>query len=303
VDLDLRKLRYFVVVAEELNFGRAAQRLHIAQPVLSRQIAVLERELQVSLLHRSSRGTTLTPAGAALLDDARALLGRATAWQRHARLAARGRSRLTIGFMPGITITAATAQLRQRFPELIIEVVRTGWDDQVDVVRDGRADASFVRLPIEARDLVVVPLFSEPRVVALPRGHQLADSPTITVADIAGLDLLQPPDAHPEWRDTVAVLRPGALALLHGDLPVVRTVEEKLEHVAGGRGIVLLPESTAMFYTRPDVVYRYVADLPPTESALVYDEGRRGWDVLAALTQAALTAFASRPPRDVSATL
>jgi DNA-binding transcriptional LysR family regulator len=298
MDLDLRKLRYFVVVAEELNFSRAAERLHIAQPVLSRQIAVLERELGVSLFDRSPRGTSLSPAGLAMLADAHALLGRATAWQRRARVAGRRETRLTIGFMPGLIITAATAALRRQFPGLVVEVVRTGWEDQELVVRDGRADASFVRLPVDEDGLDVVPLFDEPRVVALPRDHPLTRAPSVSLVDVAGLDLLQPPDTHPEWRDAAVALRPDALGARRDALPVVRTVEEKLEHVAGGSGVVLLPESTATYYSRPDVVYRYVTDLPRTASALVFESERRGSPELQALAAAARVSFSRLSSED-----
>src|ERR1700754_4910833 len=144
-DLDLRKLRYFVAVAEELNFIRAAERLHIAQPVLTRQIKALENELGVDLFVRSTRGTALTPAGVGFVDDARSILRSAVAMRRRVRQLARGGSRLTIGFMPGILPTATVRALRDRFPGLTVEVVRTSYDDQVEMVLDGRIDASFVR--------------------------------------------------------------------------------------------------------------------------------------------------------------
>jgi DNA-binding transcriptional LysR family regulator len=267
-DLDLRKLRYFLVVAEELNYGRAAERLHIAQPVLSRQIAALERELGVTLLIRSKRGTSLTDVGALLVDDARSLLSTADTLQRRARTAGRADNRLTVGFMPGITVTNAIRELRVRFPELHVDVRRTGWDTQVELLLDGTLDASFVRLPIAKRGLRVVPLFAEPRVAVLPLGHPLLERESLTIADLASLDLLQDPDAVPEWRDAVARTRPDALSIDRAGLPVVRTVEEKLEYVAVGSGIVILPVSTARFYSRPDVAFRSVDDLPHSEVAL-----------------------------------
>src|ERR1700761_9287 len=98
MDLDLRKLRYFVAVAEELHFGRAADRLHIAQPVLSRQIRVLEGELGTELFLRDRRGTVLTPAGEQLVDEARLLLAHADALLRRVRAAGEGVTRFTIGF-------------------------------------------------------------------------------------------------------------------------------------------------------------------------------------------------------------
>lgn len=273
-DLDLRKLRYFVAVAEELNYGRAAARLYIAQPVLSRQIGALENELGVVLFERSKSGTTLTEAGARLLPDARILLANSAALMARARIAGSGKQRFRIGFMPGIIVTSVSRQLGDRFPDLVVDVVRTGWDTQVDVVHDGIVDVSLVRLPIDSRGLTVVPLFSEPRLAVLPEGTAWTGRNAVTVADLVAFDLLQDPDAVPEWRDAVALHRPEALTSSREGLPIVHTVEEKLEHVAAGRGIVILPESTAMFYTRPDIVCRYVTDLPPGDVALAFTAGR-----------------------------
>src|SRR5882757_1983443 len=104
-DVDLRKLRYFVAVAEELHFGRAAARLHIAQPVLSRQIRALEADLRVRLFDRDRRATALTPAGRQLLADAPGLLAAAEGLRRRARQAAGRTEHFTVAFMPGITVT------------------------------------------------------------------------------------------------------------------------------------------------------------------------------------------------------
>ena len=261
-DLDLRRLRYFLVTAETLNFGRAAERLHIAQPVLTRQIRVLENELGLTLFDRSSRGTRLTEAGSALMDDARSLLRSANALQSHARRTARTPRQLSVGFMPGVVPTRLIRELRERFPDLAVEVLRTSWDDQVDVVHDGRADLSFVRLPIDRRDLVVTPVFSEPRVAVVSRDHPLATA-DVTLDDLAELPLLQDPSAVPELLGTAAAAqaRPSA------------TVEEKLERVAIEHGVVILPESTARFYTRGDVVIREVDGLAPSEVALIHAKG------------------------------
>jgi DNA-binding transcriptional LysR family regulator len=298
-DLDLRKLRYFVAVADELNYGRAAERLHIAQPVLSRQITALERELGVALFARSKRGTQLTEAGLLLREDARALMRTAAALQRRARVAGRAGQHFTVGFMPGVIVTPAVRLLEERFPGLRVDVVRTSWDDQVEMVHDGRVHVSFVRLPVPRRGLTVIPLFSEPRVVALPASHFLADRKFVLVADLAPLDLLQDPDAVPEWRDLVAESRPSALTLSRVGLPTPHTVEEKLEHVAAERGVAVLPESTAMFYTRPDVVYRYIADLPPGEVALAF-AARRSSPQLEVLARTAAELFSREGDREVT---
>jgi DNA-binding transcriptional LysR family regulator len=281
MDVDLRKLRYFVAVAEHLNFGRAAEELHIAQPVLSRQIRAFESELGVVLFNRSVRGTALTDAGRQLLEDAGPLLSSATALQRRARLAQRGSARLTIGFMPGIVVTSVVRALGRRRPEIEIDVLRTSWDDQTQVLHDGTADVSFVRLPIETRGLEIVQLFAEPRVVALPADHELGRQRSIRIAELAQEHLLQDPDAVPEWRAIAAELRESAPLLAASEkLHPVRTMEEKLEHVAAGHGIAIVPLSTATFYRRPDVVYLPVEDIAPSEVALAYLADRPGEDVL-----------------------
>jgi DNA-binding transcriptional LysR family regulator len=272
VDVDLRKLRYFVAVAERLHFGRAAEALHIAQPVLSRQIRALEDELKVQLFVRTKRATELTPAGEQLLADARPLLAAAEALRRRVGRAARGNDTFTVGFMPGLIVTPAVQALSERHPGLTVEVVRTTWTDQTDVIRDGRVDIGYVRLPIDQRGLRIRPLLTEPRVVVLPGGHPLAGKDAVGVADLAGEHLLQDPDSVPEWRDIATELRrPGG----RPPEPVFHAVEEKLEHVAAGHGIVILPLSVTTFYTRPDVTHVPVADLPPNQVCLAWDGTRR----------------------------
>lgn len=296
-DISGRRLKYFVTVAEELNFGRAAALLHIAQPVLSRQIAVLERELGVTLFERSARGTALTAAGRALLADARAVLAAAEALQRRAALLARGGQRLAIGFMPGLVVSPLVPLLSERFPGLDLEMVRTSWDDQVTMLRDGRIDLSLVRLPAALQGLSTEPLLAEPRVAALPVSHPLAEQTALSLADLGSLDLLQDPAAVPEWR--TERLRQGLAAVPAGDTPRPRAVEEKLEHVAAGRGVAVLPASTARFYQRPDVTYRPVTGLAPNEVVLVWVPHRTS----AAIEFAVQHADALRVPNEVKEVL
>jgi len=272
MDVDLRKLRYFMAVARLRNFSRAAEELHIAQPVLSRQIRALESELGAALFIRDSRGATLTPAGAQLTLDAEPLLADAEMLRRNVARAARGRRIFTIAFMPGLIVTGPARVLGLNHPDLTVEVLRTGWDSQTAVLHDGRADVSYVRLPVDQHRLQLQPLFSEPRVAALPADHRLAGKPAASITDLAEDHLLQHPDAVPEWRDIAAELRGRRRT---APPRVIHTVEEKLEHVAAGRGIVILPESTATYYQRPDVSYVQLTDIPPTEVALAYASARR----------------------------
>ncbi len=124
MDLDLRKVRYFVAVAELLHFARAAERLHIAQPVLSRQIRALEKDLDATLFVRDSHGVTLTPAGHQLLDDARYLLANAEAARSRVRRAANGPHRLVVGFRAGIVLSRALRDFCAEHPDIGVEARR-----------------------------------------------------------------------------------------------------------------------------------------------------------------------------------
>ena len=284
-DLDLRKLRYFVAVAEALNFGRAAETLMIAQPVLSRQIRALEAELGVQLFVRDTRGTELTEQGRLLYQEAGALLASAAAVRRRVAVAARGEAEFTVGFMPGLVVTEAVRAFQNGHPDVTIHVMRTSWEDQVAVLHDGRADVSYLRRPFDAAGLTTELLFEEPRVVVLPAEHALAAAASVRMADLASERLLQDPAAVPEWAAVAAEWRkrlPGR--------PPSRTVEEKLELVAVGSGIAILPLSTARFYRRPDVVSLPIDDLPPTEVHLARDGGRRSALIDAFVTAARATA-------------
>ncbi|MDT4933830.1 MAG: hypothetical protein QOK11_1722 [Pseudonocardiales bacterium] len=194
-DVDLRKLRYFVAVAEHLNFGGAATALLVAQPALSRQIRALEDELQVRLFERDKRRTELTRAGEQLLADAPALLANAEAVRRRVGIASRGTDTFTVAFMPGIVVTSATRAFEALAPDVMVEVFRTGWHNQVEVLRDGRADVSYVRLPVERSGLRLRSVTTEPRVAVFAADHRLAGKATVSIVDLAGEHLIQNPDA------------------------------------------------------------------------------------------------------------
>ncbi|MBI0382857.1 LysR family transcriptional regulator, partial [Streptomyces albiflaviniger] len=237
MDLDLRKLRYFVAVADQLHFGRAADELHIAQPVLSRQIRALEQDLGASLFTRDRHGVALTDAGRQLLDDAGPLLASAHAVRRRVSVAARGSRRLTVGFRAGIPVIPAARAFEARHPDVVVDVQRIEWEDQAPMLLDGRIDVGYVRLPIDEAGLRVTPLYTEPRVAVLPAGHRLAGKEEVTEADLAGEPLVwhADPSTQPTRRP-----HPNAGYLVRG-------VDETLEHVAAGRGISFLARSATVF--------------------------------------------------------
>ncbi|WP_305788910.1 LysR family transcriptional regulator [Symbioplanes lichenis] len=261
-DLDLRRLRYFVTLAGTLNYGRAAEALHLAQPALSRAITALERELGVTLFDRSRSGTRLTAAGERLLREAPGLLRAAETLQRRVR---EGQT-LTIGFLPGSILTPVVRHLERRFPGLRVDMLRTSWTDQLTGLRDGRFDACLAQRPFDDDGLTVVDLYAEPRAVALPVGHPYAGKGEVSLADLAGDALAQPAAAVPGW--------PGPVTL-PASCAVTPTVEEKFEQVAAGRGVVVIAESATRYYRRPDVTFARVRDLPPAQVCLVTDARRR----------------------------
>ena len=264
-DLDMRKLRYFVAVAEELNYGRAAERLHIAQPVLSRQIRSFESDLGVQLLARDSRGTQLTAAGKQLLKDARFLLAESKALRQRLFRVAEPTTTVTVGVMPGLLATAAAAAFEDDDPSRRAVVVQVGWAEQVDVVRSGDVDVVYAREPIDHHGLGTAPLLEEPRDVVLAAADPLAKKKrSVRLADLASRRLLQDPATLPEWYAiaTPEHRRPGQMA---------HTVEEKLELVAAQAGFVILPRSTTAFYRRPDVRVLPIQDIGPSQVTLIWD--------------------------------
>lgn len=262
-DIDLRKLRYFLAVAAESNFGRAAARLHMTQPALSRQIQSLETEVGIRLFERDRQGARLTPAGEQFRKDAEQLLELSVAAQRRARQAARSPSLFSVGFMPGVPSTPIIREFGKSVPTLEISVVYTAPTDQVDYLLDGRVDACFVRLPIPPRLFEIVPLFMEQQVIALVADHPLASSANVSVQDLAGLVCVDPDGLPPDMR--------GYGPSLGWSVPV----EEQLEKVALGRGYAVLPAGIAGFYHRPDISYLHAAGLDEIQVALAQDKTRK----------------------------
>ncbi|MGA0566674.1 LysR family transcriptional regulator [Rathayibacter sp. KR2-224] len=235
MDLDLRKLRYFVAVAEELHFGRAAEKLLIAQPVLSRQMMALEREIGVGLLDRSGRRVALTPAGERLADEGRRLLASATSAVRRTHQAARGLDRIVVGFAPGLRVAPAVAAIGQVAPELDVALIELVWYEGADAVRDGRADIAAVREPFDADGLVSVPLGAEPKLAVLAAHHRLAGKRRLRLSDLEG----------------------------EGPFEADRRcagIEGTVELAASGRGVAMLPRSVATLYARPGLVLRPIVD-------------------------------------------
>lgn len=178
--IDLRRLRAFVAIAEEGHVTRAAARLGMQQPPLTRLLKGMESELGVRLMHRTSRGVNPTAAGAALLEEARAVLARADEVAEVVRRAARGETgRLAIGFTSSAAlhpfVPATLRAFREELPAVAVTLEEAGTGELIDALLKGQLDAAFVRTPIpELPDLVVDDVLREPMIAALPAGHPLA---------------------------------------------------------------------------------------------------------------------------------
>jgi DNA-binding transcriptional LysR family regulator len=251
MDVDLRKLRYFSAVAEQQHFGRAAEQLYIAQPVLSRQIRAFEQELGCQLLERTTRSVRLTPAGEQLYVEARAVFAAVDAAVRRVHEVDRGVERLVIAFAPGLQVAEAVKAFTAIHPDVEIDVLRLLWWEQDAPLRDGRADVGYLRRPFDDTGLHVVPIGSEPKVACLPATHRLARRRSLTRGDLENESVL---DAHARRTSSV---------------------EEKFELIAAGHGIATVPRSVAQSYSRPDLVYRFISDATPLETCLVVAEDRR----------------------------
>jgi DNA-binding transcriptional LysR family regulator len=237
--VETRELRYFVAVAEELHFGRAAERLGIAQPPLSRAIARLERRLQASLLERTSRVVTLTEAGAVLLREARAALAAVEAAERRTRraaLAATGQAGVVLATKAGAS-SELLAKLLDAYaaePDAVsVDLLLCGMGEQGPMLRDGRADVALLHLPFDTTaGLDTEELGTEGQVAVLPAGHPLTARPHVRTADVTGL----PDLPMPRW--------PGPDGSYpDGPGPQARDHTQLLQLIALGRACWIAPES------------------------------------------------------------
>lgn len=280
-DVEVRELRYFIAVAEELSFTRAAARLGMAQPPLSAAIGKLERKLGVTLLERTSRRVTLTPAGAVLLEQGRIAVEGVDAAVERARREGTQAGRLTVAVKPGAgrgllkKIMQACAQDRQ-VPEVHLLFGHPG--GPADAVRSGAADVAILRTPFDTRGLDTEVLLVEPRVAVLAAEHRLARRRELRRADLAGEPMPRwagqsDPAAAAYWAgaDTPAA-GPSTAGSDRGDRhagppggPEINDINQLLDAVALGNAVAYLPVSSADPHRCPELAFVPVSDLSPSQ--------------------------------------
>ena len=239
--IDVQQLRWFVAVAEELHFARAAKSLNISRRKLSETVIALEAELGTRLFVPGASPTQLSDDGSRYLQDARQRLAQGEPAVRRTRS-------LRVGFVPGVTVSKWSRIWAERFPAIPLEIVGVAAADQLTSLREDRVDANFVRLPIDRDGINAIPLYSELPVVVVPKDHPVALYDTVTTEDLAGEQLHDASD--------------------------LDAIELPIELVAAGVGIVIVPHSIARLHTRKDLVYRTVTDAASTDIALAWPTDR-----------------------------
>ncbi|MBE1590662.1 LysR family transcriptional regulator [Nonomuraea angiospora] len=272
MDAHIRDLRYFVAVAEELSFTRAAaERLFISQPSLSRQIRQLELSLRAKLFERDRRTVALTAAGAALLPEARRIIEQWEGAQR-AVAAAREERMLVVGFQTRIG-RGLVPSISSALPGWDLRFRQVPWSDPTVGLGDGQVDVAVAWLPVPGHEYDWTVVSTEERWVALPADHPLAARPEVTLADLAGEAFVALPVSAGPMRDFwLAGDQRPAPAVVGAE---AETAEEAFELVASGRAVVLVSAGNAELYRRDDVVSRPVVGLPPSRLAVVWRRGDR----------------------------
>lgn len=276
--MELRHLRYFVAVAEELHFGRAARRLNMAQPPLSRQIQDLEAELGFALFDRSSRHVDLTEAGREFLSGARGVfetLELATSAARRASLGASGR--VSVGYISSLAYSGITELLRAfrtDHADLQITLRELSGKEQLEALKEGRLDVGFVRGAVDDPLLVAECVRREPLMVALPASHPLAAEARLELRQIAGEPYICCPRSRaPAYFDQVMRLCRDA-----GFTP--RIVQEAphvdiVNLVAAGFGVSILPDSSRLAAVA-GITFRPIVGAPQTELLMAWRAGEAG---------------------------
>ncbi|MEG4859970.1 LysR family transcriptional regulator [Microcoleus sp. K1-B6] len=257
--MELRHLRYFIAVAEELNFTRAAEKLHIAQPPLSQQIQHLEAELGFQLFRRTKRTVHLTAAGQVFFEEAGKILQQVDRAIQLGRQTSRGElGQLTIGFVSSAAhnvVPAILQAFRTQYPAVLLELHELTTHEQLQRLRFGQIDIGFVRPPVEEDGINSEIIFREPLIVALPETHPAADRAKVELRELSTEPfILFPRSQAPGLYDAIVSLcqQAGFSPIAAQEAIQMQTI---VSLVAAEMGVAIVPESMQNFQ-RSGVVYK-----------------------------------------------
>lgn len=285
LDLDLRLVRYFCVVAEHGHFGRAAESLYLPQSSLSRQIQRLEEQVGTQLIERTSTGNHLTESGHTFLRHATGILEATRAAIAQTRAAGSTQS-LAVGFGRDIIVTPAVREVQRQHPNASITVTFLEWDEVHRALEARRVDVAVARYPFASDGLNITPLYADERVLLVSHDHPLAERDSVELADFATLPLVRYPE--PTW-DSYWSINPRPDGTPAPDGPLVAELEEKLELVAAGVAVALAPRQSAV---RRDVIAIPVRGVEPSAVVLATRE-RDDTPLIQTFTSAARQLIAS----------
>lgn len=272
--MELRHLRSFLALADELHFGRAAERLGLAQPPLSRHIQQLEAEIGVVLVERGSRGVKLTRAGEILRDRVRPQVEGITAAVAETRAVGAGwRGRLCVGFITNMSyavLPRVLEKLRESAPEAVFDVHETSADEAERGVREERFDLALTRLPVEDQGLMQRGLHHERLMLVLPAGHRLAGRKTLSFDDVVDEPFVMCRRHEHALLQHIILRRCDEVGFRPRVVQEVGGKTLMMELVAAGVGLTVVPESSS-YSTRPGLVYRRVVDsIAPVTMAAIW---------------------------------
>jgi DNA-binding transcriptional LysR family regulator len=298
--MDLRHLRYFIAVAENLSFTRAAERLHIAQPPLSQQIRQLEEELGVTLLHRTRRHVELSDAGRVFLEQAKQIIRATEMAAVQAQRAQRGEiGRLAVGFFEHMSYTLLPPILRayrERFPSVDVQLRWFPVISQADALLRGDVDVSFMR-PVPQEEVIHQTLLKEPFVLAVPDSHPLAKRQTLSLKECAAERfIMYVPQLAPDFH--TMIMRMCAASGFVPDVALeVGQVYTTLGLVSSGTGLAFVPSSVQQRVRFDHVVYKPIRGRTPKIEVMLGWVQRNPSPLLTAFVQTAKEVVASLPTR------
>ncbi|MFF2550342.1 LysR family transcriptional regulator [Nocardia sp. NPDC058058] len=273
------EIEAFLAVAEELHFGRAAERLRVSTGRISQTVKGLERRFGAVLFERTSRRVALTPIGRTLYDDLKPGLRQVQQALDRATNSGRGTDGIIdvgfVGAAAGQLILETTKVFRAEHPGAEVRFREVQITDGLESWRSETYDMVLISRPIDEPDLVTGPtLISEQRMLALPRTHRLATGTELSLEDLAEVTLLRMPGTVPDsvLDDRTPARTPGGRPIAHG--PVVHTFQEVLARIGAGEGGFVVGAQVTRFYLRPDVVYLPLRDAPPIEWGFVWRASR-----------------------------